>query len=150
MVRKLGRLFKIKDVYNYIVYNHRYISDEWQWGVCVTVCSTGKVLSPVNVSEREVDGGGRRLSWNSPYSPSSRLTSGLTYQVKYRRHGHDWTVSTRVYTSVSFSDRTHSNPHYPQVFVLSCLHNSSENSLYPICVFPPMTIYTRALKWIGE
>ncbi|XP_026853619.2 cytokine receptor common subunit beta isoform X1 [Electrophorus electricus] len=52
------------------------------------VAQQGKVLPPVNLTVRGTESGGRMLSWSSPYSSNHTLT----YQLKYRRHGHDWTV----------------------------------------------------------
>ncbi|KAL7850439.1 hypothetical protein SRHO_G00197880 [Serrasalmus rhombeus] len=60
----------------------------------LNIAQHGKVLSPVNVRVKKVDGG-QMLSWSSPY-PSSK---SLTYQVKYRRHGHDWTVVSDINTT---------------------------------------------------
>ncbi|XP_036445950.1 cytokine receptor common subunit beta isoform X2 [Colossoma macropomum] len=64
----------------------------------LNIAQHGKVLSPVNVMEKKVDGG-RMLSWSSPYPSSSPLTNSLTYQVKYRRHGHDWIVVDNINTN---------------------------------------------------
>ncbi|KAL7860547.1 hypothetical protein AOLI_G00168960 [Acnodon oligacanthus] len=64
----------------------------------LNIAQHGKVLSPVNVREKKVDGG-RTLSWSNPYPSTSPLTKSLTYQVKYRRHGHDWTVVDDINTT---------------------------------------------------
>ncbi|KAF5893282.1 cytokine receptor common subunit beta-like isoform X2, partial [Clarias magur] len=56
------------------------------------ITAQGKVLPPTNFSEKKEKSGDRLLSWNSPYSPSSSLSSSLTYQIKYRRHKDEWIV----------------------------------------------------------
>ncbi|KAG9264424.1 cytokine receptor common subunit beta-like [Astyanax mexicanus] len=62
----------------------------------LNIAQHGKVLSPVNLTVKEVKGEGRILSWNSAYSASSNLSHTLTYQLKYKRHGHDWTVLDNI------------------------------------------------------
>ncbi|MCI4385002.1 hypothetical protein PGIGA_G00045560 [Pangasianodon gigas] len=56
------------------------------------IATQGKVLPPTKFSEKKVNGSNRLLSWSSPYPPSSPLTLNLTYQLKYRRHEHEWIV----------------------------------------------------------
>ncbi|XP_010903742.1 cytokine receptor common subunit beta isoform X2 [Esox lucius] len=52
-----------------------------------------RIRLPVNLSEQAVEGGGRLLTWSSPYPQSSSLTSTLIYQVNYRSYRQDdWTV----------------------------------------------------------
>ncbi|CAG5897535.1 unnamed protein product [Menidia menidia] len=59
-----------------------------------------RALPPVNVSSVGAGDGGRRLSWASPYPPSSSLNRNLTYQLSYRAQAQDlWTVSLRLPSS---------------------------------------------------
>ncbi|XP_029480997.1 interleukin-3 receptor class 2 subunit beta isoform X1 [Oncorhynchus nerka] len=52
-----------------------------------------RVRPPVHLSQQPVERGGRLLSWESPYPPTSLLTPTLNYQVNYRRSNQDdWTV----------------------------------------------------------
>ncbi|KAG7334900.1 hypothetical protein KOW79_001496 [Hemibagrus wyckioides] len=60
------------------------------------IAEEGKILSPTNFSEKKSIDGNRVLSWSSPYPPSSPLTQNLTYQLKYRKHKHDWTVVDNI------------------------------------------------------
>ncbi|XP_066498031.1 cytokine receptor common subunit beta [Hoplias malabaricus] len=78
----------------------------------LNIAQHGKVLSPVNVSEREADGGGRMLNWNSPYPPSSILTNTLIYQLRYRRHGYDWTVVDNINTTELLIKKQELSPGY--------------------------------------
>lgn len=49
---------------------------------------------PFNLSTRDADEGGCRLSWSRPYPPSSPLSEDTVYQLDYRRaRGDKWTVS---------------------------------------------------------
>ncbi|XP_046722860.1 cytokine receptor common subunit beta isoform X1 [Silurus meridionalis] len=56
------------------------------------IATQGKVLPPANFSVKKQNSGHQVLSWSSPYPPSSPLTLNLTYQLKYRRHDHEWIV----------------------------------------------------------
>ncbi|KAM9457791.1 cytokine receptor common subunit beta isoform 2-T3 [Clarias gariepinus] len=56
------------------------------------ISAQGKLLPPTNFSEKKENGGGRLLSWSSPYHSSSRLSSNLTYQLMYRKHKDGWIV----------------------------------------------------------
>lgn len=67
---------------------------------CVCVIS-GKVKAPIDLTQKEADGGSHLLSWKSPYPASSNITRTLVYQLQYRRHKHDWTVSTHTYSALS-------------------------------------------------
>ncbi|KAJ7992114.1 hypothetical protein DPEC_G00275190 [Dallia pectoralis] len=52
-----------------------------------------RMLRPVDLSEQVAVGGGRLLTWSSPYPESSSLTSTLSYQVNYRSNPQDdWTA----------------------------------------------------------
>ncbi|XP_072550398.1 cytokine receptor common subunit beta [Salminus brasiliensis] len=65
----------------------------------LNIAQHGKVLSPVNLSVSEVKGEGRMLRWSSAYPGSSPLSRTLTYQLKHRRHGQDWTVVDNITAS---------------------------------------------------
>lgn len=70
--------------------------------LCVCVIS-GKVKPPVDLTETLVDGVGHLLSWKNPYPASSNIAGTLVYQLQYRRHMHDWTVSTHKHTQSTLS-----------------------------------------------
>ncbi|XP_005171607.1 cytokine receptor common subunit beta isoform X1 [Danio rerio] len=63
------------------------------------VAQHGKVRAPVSLTEMMTDGGGRLLSWKSPYPASSNITRSLMYQLQYRRHMHDWTTVDKINVS---------------------------------------------------
>ncbi|XP_056309380.1 cytokine receptor common subunit beta [Danio aesculapii] len=63
------------------------------------VAQHGKVRAPVNLTEMMTDGGGRLLSWKSPYPASSNITRSLMYQLQYRRQMHDWTTVDKINVS---------------------------------------------------
>ncbi|XP_058627386.1 cytokine receptor common subunit beta isoform X3 [Onychostoma macrolepis] len=69
------------------------------------VAQHGKVRAPVDLTEREPDGGGRLLSWRSPYSVSSNITGTLVYQLQYRRNMHDWTIVDNINASEYMIDK---------------------------------------------
>ncbi len=73
---------------------------------CVCVCViSGKVMAPIDFTERVPEGGGHLLSWRSPYPVSSNITGTLVYQLQYRRYKHDWTVSTNTYTHSTLAEK---------------------------------------------
>lgn len=68
--------------------------------LCNWLCVfTGKVLSPVDLTEKRSSNGGHVLSWRSPYPASANITRTLTYQLQYSMDGQDWTVSMHRHTS---------------------------------------------------
>ncbi|XP_076853044.1 cytokine receptor common subunit beta [Brachyhypopomus gauderio] len=76
----------------------------------LNVAQQGKVSTPINLTVSEGEDEGRVLRWGSPYSPSSKRT--LTYQLKYRRHGHDWTVVKNLTSSELVIEKTALLPGY--------------------------------------
>ncbi|KAK3520289.1 hypothetical protein QTP70_020368, partial [Hemibagrus guttatus] len=76
------------------------------------ISAEGKILSPTNFSEKKSFNGNRQLSWSSPYPPSSPLTQNLTYQLKYRRHKHDWIVVDNISDTVFVIDNRMLLPAY--------------------------------------
>uniref|UniRef100_A0A672RWH8 Interleukin-3 receptor class 2 subunit beta-like n=1 Tax=Sinocyclocheilus grahami TaxID=75366 RepID=A0A672RWH8_SINGR len=74
--------------------------------LCVCVCViSGKVKAPIDLTERVADGGGRLLSWRSPYPVSSNITGTLVYQLQYRRYMHDWTIVDNTSASEYMIDK---------------------------------------------
>ncbi|XP_043091519.1 cytokine receptor common subunit beta [Puntigrus tetrazona] len=69
------------------------------------VAQHGKVRAPINLTERVADGGGRLLSWRSPYPVSSNITETLVYQLQYRGHMHDWTIVDNINASEYLIDK---------------------------------------------
>ncbi|XP_055050554.2 cytokine receptor common subunit beta [Misgurnus anguillicaudatus] len=61
-------------------------------GLSLIVAKHGKVLAPVDLTEKMANGSGHVVSWRSPYPASSNITATLTYQLQYRISGQDWTV----------------------------------------------------------
>ncbi|KAM9746357.1 cytokine receptor common subunit beta isoform 1-T2 [Menidia menidia] len=65
-----------------------------------------RALPPVNVSSVGAGDGGRRLSWASPYPPSSSLNRNLTYQLSYRAQAQDlWTTENVATCAVTIEKR---------------------------------------------
>lgn len=59
-------------------------------------CFTVRAKPPVGLSFTDAGDGSRRLTWSSPYPPSSSLNKNITYQVSYRGDGEShWVVSIR-------------------------------------------------------
>ncbi|XP_016127413.1 interleukin-3 receptor class 2 subunit beta-like [Sinocyclocheilus grahami] len=69
------------------------------------VAQHGKVKAPIDLTERVADGGGRLLSWRSPYPVSSNITGTLVYQLQYRRYMHDWTIVDNTSASEYMIDK---------------------------------------------
>lgn len=60
------------------------------------MCFTVKAKPPVGLSFRDAGDGGWRLTWSSPYPPSSSLNKNITYEVSYQGDGEShWVVSIR-------------------------------------------------------
>lgn len=58
----------------------------------LSLAQHGKVLAPIDLTEKMANGTGHVVSWRSPYPASSNITPTLTYQLQYRISGQDWTV----------------------------------------------------------
>uniref|UniRef100_A0A8C2IB86 Fibronectin type-III domain-containing protein n=1 Tax=Cyprinus carpio TaxID=7962 RepID=A0A8C2IB86_CYPCA len=71
------------------------------------VAQHGKVWAPIDLTERVADGGGRLLSWRSPYPVSSNMTGTLVYQLQYTFRGymHDWTIVDNITASEYMIDK---------------------------------------------
>lgn len=62
----------------------------------ICVCFTVRARTPVNLSTQDEEGGGRWISWSSPYPSSSSLNKHINYQLGYRVKTQDnWTVRER-------------------------------------------------------
>ncbi|XP_056607703.1 cytokine receptor common subunit beta isoform X1 [Triplophysa dalaica] len=64
-----------------------------------SVAKHGKVLSPIDLTEKPSDNGDHVLSWKSPYPASSNITRSLTYQLQYSMDGQDWTTVDNISAS---------------------------------------------------
>ncbi|XP_051989127.1 cytokine receptor common subunit beta isoform X2 [Xyrauchen texanus] len=77
------------------------------------VAQQGKVLTPIDLTEKLADGKGHLLSWRSPYPASSNITGTLVYQLQYRRYGNDWIVVDNINASKYMIERESLLPGYP-------------------------------------
>ncbi|KAI7802985.1 cytokine receptor common subunit beta [Triplophysa rosa] len=77
-----------------------------------SVAQHGKVLSPIDLTEKRSDNGGHVLSWKSPYPASSNITRMLTYQLQYSMDGQDWTTVDNISASEFMIDKQMLLPGY--------------------------------------